>query len=565
MDAALRIFLNYRRDDSSGHAGRLYDDLTERLGDYDVFIDIDKIDPGADFVDVIENALDSCDVVLALIGRQWLSITDARGQRRIEDPNDYVRLELEAALARGMRVIPVRVQGSAMPSSVDLPEGLRSLARRQAVELSDTRWHHDVGALVTKLEDLSAAAGERARAEREALERQETHEEAERARSAREESERLRAEQARAEHERKERERAEQEEARRLRAARERAERDRKERERAEQDEARRLRAAQVRAERERKERERVERERAKRGRAAEEHAERERRARVRREQGQRWDGLLAGGIEGQRHRLVVAGAAVAVLVVLGIALAVILRDGGAGTTPENVASRPAPGTRKAGISGTLRAGNTLTVRRGTWSGSPTQFAYEWRRCSRAGDGCRVILGADSPRYRLVGEDVGKRIRASVAASNEAGSRTTVTTATVVVAPALARPLNSSPPRISGLSREGSKLTSTPGRWSGTKPIEIGLVWLRCNPQGGGCEPIVGARGLSYRLQEGDVGQTLRVEARASSAAGRGVARSSATSVVRAPPAQTETTTPQPTQPETTTTTIEPVDPPPDP
>ena len=158
--APTRIFISYRRDDASGHAGRLYDDLVERFGDDRVFIDIDTIELGVDFGDSIEQALDRCEVVLAVIGRSWVKITDSAGLRRLDNPDDYVRMELEAALARGIRVIPVRVQGAPMPSSAELPEGLARLARRQAIELSDHRWRYDVGVLVAAVERVAGEQGE---------------------------------------------------------------------------------------------------------------------------------------------------------------------------------------------------------------------------------------------------------------------------------------------------------------------------------------------------------------------------------------------------------------------
>jgi len=163
--AALRVFLNYRREETSGHAGRLFDDLTDRLGGSEVFMDIDRIAPGLDFVLAIDDALDGCDVVLALIGRRWADITNADGVRRLDDPDDFVRLELEKALGRtDVRVIPVLVHGASMPSSGSLPEGLRSLARRQAFELSDTRWHYDLDMLVQAIEVIARKKAESAQA-----------------------------------------------------------------------------------------------------------------------------------------------------------------------------------------------------------------------------------------------------------------------------------------------------------------------------------------------------------------------------------------------------------------
>ena len=145
-----RIFISYRRDDSSGYAGRLYDRLSVDFGDDNVFMDI-AIEPGEDFVDAIEQAVSACDILLAVIGRQWLTMTDGAGRRRLENPDDFVRLEIGAALKRNIRVIPVLVQGAAMPRGEQLPEPLTRLARRQAQELSDGRWRYDVDRLLTVL------------------------------------------------------------------------------------------------------------------------------------------------------------------------------------------------------------------------------------------------------------------------------------------------------------------------------------------------------------------------------------------------------------------------------
>ncbi len=152
-----RIFISYRRDDSAGYAGRLYDRLTDHFSEGQLFMDIDTIEPGLDFVEVIEEAVGLCDVLIVLIGKQWLTITDAIGRRRLDNPEDFVRLEIAAALDRNIRVIPVLVRGAAMPSSEDLPTALRRLARRHALELSDTRFHYDVDQLVEVLEKALAA------------------------------------------------------------------------------------------------------------------------------------------------------------------------------------------------------------------------------------------------------------------------------------------------------------------------------------------------------------------------------------------------------------------------
>jgi hypothetical protein len=147
-----RIFLSYRREDTGGYAGRLFDRLSTHFGRSSVFMDIDTIEPGLDFVQVIEEAVGSCDVLLALIGRQWLIVTDSLSQRRLDNPEDYVRLEISTALKRNIRVIPVIVQGTVPPRSVDLPDDLKLLSRRNALEVSDTHFHNDVDRLIEVLD-----------------------------------------------------------------------------------------------------------------------------------------------------------------------------------------------------------------------------------------------------------------------------------------------------------------------------------------------------------------------------------------------------------------------------
>src|SRR6266508_306274 len=110
--AAGRIFISYRREETAYPAGWLYDRLADRFGGGQAFKDVDSIQLGDDFVEVITSAVGSCDVLLALIGDEWLTITDEDGQRRLDDPNDFVRLEIEAALTRNVRVIPILVDGA---------------------------------------------------------------------------------------------------------------------------------------------------------------------------------------------------------------------------------------------------------------------------------------------------------------------------------------------------------------------------------------------------------------------------------------------------------------------
>jgi outer membrane protein assembly factor BamD (BamD/ComL family) len=131
-----RIFISYRRQETAWPAGRLYDVLVEHFAVEQVFKDVDNIEPGEDFVERITAAVGSCDVLLALIGPQWLTMTDESGQRRLDNPEDYVRLEIEAALKRKIRVIPILVDDAPMPRANQLPASLVALVRRNAVEIN---------------------------------------------------------------------------------------------------------------------------------------------------------------------------------------------------------------------------------------------------------------------------------------------------------------------------------------------------------------------------------------------------------------------------------------------
>jgi hypothetical protein len=150
--ASGRIFISYRREETAYPAGWLYDRLADRFGSDQVFKDVDSIQLGDDFVEVITRAVGACDVLLAVIGREWLTITDARGRRRLDNPNDFVRLEIEAALTRNVRVIPILVDEASMPDAAELPESLARLVRRQALELSPSRFASDTGRLLKVLE-----------------------------------------------------------------------------------------------------------------------------------------------------------------------------------------------------------------------------------------------------------------------------------------------------------------------------------------------------------------------------------------------------------------------------
>ena len=148
-----KIFLNYRRQDSAAFAGRLYDHFVEHFGQDSVFIDIDTISLGVDFVEAIQEKMAICEVLLVLIGKQWLTCSDTAG-RRLDNPNDFVRLEIVAAKDRGIRIIPVLVDGAEMPREELLPDALRFLARRNATELSYLRFRDDVNRLIRSIENV---------------------------------------------------------------------------------------------------------------------------------------------------------------------------------------------------------------------------------------------------------------------------------------------------------------------------------------------------------------------------------------------------------------------------
>jgi tetratricopeptide (TPR) repeat protein len=147
----MKIFISYRREDSAGHAGRLYDSLQAYFGQESLFMDLVAIESGQNFVEAIEGAVGSSDVLIAVIGTQWLTCAGRDG-RRLDDPLDFVRAELAAALARRTPVIPVLVDGAGMPPAEALPEPLKPLATHHAHEVSDQRWSYDVRRLIQAIE-----------------------------------------------------------------------------------------------------------------------------------------------------------------------------------------------------------------------------------------------------------------------------------------------------------------------------------------------------------------------------------------------------------------------------
>jgi TIR domain/Kelch motif len=152
--SGVRVFVSYRRDDVPDATDRLATSLVKRLGKDQVFLDVDSIDIGAPFAKVVGSWIDRCDALLAVIGRSWLDAKDDEGRRRLENPHDYVRLEIEAGLDRDVRVVPVLIHGTRMPKSSELPESLVPLLDRNAVELSRAHWEFDVDRLVAALDRI---------------------------------------------------------------------------------------------------------------------------------------------------------------------------------------------------------------------------------------------------------------------------------------------------------------------------------------------------------------------------------------------------------------------------
>src|SRR5689334_13323838 len=158
-EADLNLFVSYRREDSAGSTGRLAEALRMHFGSDRVFMDVDTIGLGEDFQAAIEKRLETCDVLIAVVGRNWLTAADGRGLRRLDNPEDWVRIEIEAALNRDVPVVPVLVDRAETLDAGALPEGLRALARRNAIELRHEAWGRDVDKLVAGLKEIASHEG----------------------------------------------------------------------------------------------------------------------------------------------------------------------------------------------------------------------------------------------------------------------------------------------------------------------------------------------------------------------------------------------------------------------
>jgi hypothetical protein len=202
------------------------------------------------------------------------------------------------------------------------------------------------------------------------------------------------------------------------------------------------------------------------------------------------------------------------------------------------LAAAPSNTTAPA-VSGTPKAGQVLTVSNGSWTGSPTDYSYQWQRCS--GSSCSNIANANNKSYTVRAADVGHTLRAVVTASNADGLSTANSNQTATVQAGTGVPVNTVRPTISGRAIVGTRLFADNGTWTGT-PTSYRYQWYQCNQLGGACLPIYGAIHRGYTVQLADLGGTLRVDVTARNASGSATARSAPSDVVLA--AQVVTTTP---------------------
>ncbi len=186
-------------------------------------------------------------------------------------------------------------------------------------------------------------------------------------------------------------------------------------------------------------------------------------------------------------------------------------------------------------ISGSAVEGQLLTASSGSWTGSPSSYAYQWQRCSSSGEGCSDIDAAAKTSYKVTSGDLGRTLRVVVTAGNSVGSTEAASEPTAVVTSRPPAPTSSSPPVISGTAEAGQTLTSSTGTWTGS-PTEFSYQWQQCEASGKSCSGITGATGSSYALASRDVGHTIRVVVTATNAGGSTAADSAVTGTVAGPP-----------------------------
>jgi formylglycine-generating enzyme required for sulfatase activity len=154
-----KVFISYRRDDSAPYAGRVHDRLEHEFGRDLLFMDVDSVPLGVNFIKVLREEVAKCDVLLAVIGPHWINAQDETGNRRLDSPNDFVRIEIAAALLRDIPVIPILLDGAKIPKSDQLPEDLKELALRNALDVRHASFHSDMSKLISGLRNPSTHFG----------------------------------------------------------------------------------------------------------------------------------------------------------------------------------------------------------------------------------------------------------------------------------------------------------------------------------------------------------------------------------------------------------------------
>src|SRR5215471_2135372 len=162
---ATKVFISYRRDDSAGHAGRVHDRLEREFGRDLLFMDVDAVPLGINFVKVLGEEVAKCDVLVAVIGPNWLNARDEDGNRRLDNPHDFVRIEIGVALQRNIPVIPILLDGAKVPKPSQLPKELEELSLRNGLDVRHASFHNDIDKLVRSLKGRSAEADARRRDE----------------------------------------------------------------------------------------------------------------------------------------------------------------------------------------------------------------------------------------------------------------------------------------------------------------------------------------------------------------------------------------------------------------
>jgi hypothetical protein len=154
---AVKVFISYRREDSAGYAGRILDRLERELERAHLFIDVDGIPLGRNFVKLLGEEVAKCDVLLAVIGHDWLDARDENGTRRLNNPNDFVRIEVATALQRDIPVIPILLDGTRVPKADELPKDLKELPLRNGLGVHHASFHADMTKLIRELKGVDAA------------------------------------------------------------------------------------------------------------------------------------------------------------------------------------------------------------------------------------------------------------------------------------------------------------------------------------------------------------------------------------------------------------------------